>query len=120
VPHRTHGWVWAGRVVASAIVIGSAVYLYRVGFTRANEVAAPVMLVVALATLFAPYLFPAYQPPTRPSESAGAAQTSAIQPRPDGVVIIADRGSVGAQRIGHLTMNAPERDREPRSDESSQ
>lgn len=107
MPYRTRGWVWAGRAVALAVVTGLAAYLIAVGTSRAAEVAGPAGLVIALATLLAPYLLPAYQPPASAPEPMSA---DPAVPGSGGVVIIADHGSVAAQNIGEVTMNAPRPD----------
>jgi hypothetical protein len=105
MPHRTRGWVWAGRTAAAVAVAGLAVYLGVAGLGQAGKVAAPAGLVIAAAGLAGPYLFPAYQ---RPADPPGPAPGSA--PPAGGVVIVADHGSVAAQHIGEVTMNPPRPD----------
>jgi hypothetical protein len=41
MPHRTRGWVWAGRTAAAVAVAGLAVYLGVAGLGQAGKVAAP-------------------------------------------------------------------------------
>lgn len=103
MPHRTRAWIWAGRAAAAAAVIGLAGYLAAVGLDQAGKLAAPIGLVIALAALFAPYLLPSFQPPAPPP----APPTDPVPPGPGGIVIIADHGSVAAQHIHDVTMNAP-------------
>jgi hypothetical protein len=105
MPHRTHKWIWSGRVAAVLTLAGLAGYMYVVGGDQAGKLAAPVGLVIALATLLAPYLLPAYQPPASPPATAGPA------PGPSGIVIIADHNSVAAQNIGEVTVNTLHPDR---------
>jgi hypothetical protein len=102
-PRRTGKWIWAGRVLAIASIGGLSVYLVTAGTTRANLIAAPTAVVIALASLLAPYLLPVYSTlspgpasPSRSDETPGAA-----------TVIIADHGSVAAQYIRDVTMNPP-------------
>jgi hypothetical protein len=106
-PHRTRRWVWAGRVLAAAAVAGLGGYLIAAGTARANLIAAPAALVVALAALLAPYLLPVYTVPSpappSPSQPGGPPGGAAGA----GTVIIADHGSVAAQHIGEVTMNPP-------------
>jgi len=107
MPHRTRAWIWAGRAVAAAAVIGLAGYMFAVGLDQAGKLAAPIGAVLALAALFAPYLLPAYQPPAPPLTSS----PDRAPPGPGGgIVIIADHGSVAAQTIHDVTMNAPRPD----------
>jgi hypothetical protein len=58
VRDRRAGWVWGGRVAAVVMVAGLAVYLFIVGLDRAVEIAAVLGLLVAIAALVAPYLWP--------------------------------------------------------------
>ncbi len=102
MPHRTRAWIWAGRAVAGAAVIGLAGDMFAVGLDQAVKLAAPVGVIAALAALFAPYLLPAYQPPSPPP----ASPPDPAPPGAGGIVIIADRGSVAAQHIHDVTMNA--------------
>jgi hypothetical protein len=102
MPHRSRGWIWAGRAAAAAAVCGVAAYLAVVGLDQASRLAAPVGLVIALAGLFAPYLLPAFQPPAPPPPPGDP-----VPPGPGGTVIIADHGSVAAQHIRDVIMNPP-------------
>jgi hypothetical protein len=106
MPQRTRGWVWAGRAAAAAVLIGLAAYMAVAGLDQAGRLAAPVGVVIALATLFAPFLLPAYQPPGAPPPPPA----DPAPPGPAGVVIIADHGSVAAQHIHDVTMNPPRPD----------
>lgn len=104
MPRRTRRWVWGGRAAAAATVAGLTVWLFAVGLGKATAVAGPVAAVIALAGLFAPYLLPAYQPPAAPREPA---PVHPGQHGAGGVVVIADHGSVAAQTIENVTVNAP-------------
>lgn len=103
MPHRTRAWVWAGRAVAVAAVLALAGYMYLAGLDQAVKLAAPIATVLALAALAAPYLLPVYQPPAPPPASPPDPPLAG----PGGIVIIADHGSVAAQHIRDVTMNAP-------------
>jgi hypothetical protein len=104
MPRRTQGSIWASRALAAAAA-GLGGYLIAAGTTRANLIAAPAAVVIALAALLAPYLLPAYTPPAAPAAPGRAdGLDKAAAP---GVVIIADHGSVAAQHIDHVTMNPP-------------
>jgi len=62
-----------------------------------------------------------YQTPAPDSTSEGkiaAGKESAAQPTSGGVLIIADRGSVAAQHIGEVTMNAPPRNSDHPDDQT--
>lgn len=74
MPHRTRGWVWAGRAAAVAAVTGLAIYLVVAGPAEEGRLAAPVGLGIAVAGLSGPYLLQAYQ---RPADSPEAAPTAA-------------------------------------------
>lgn len=102
MPRRTRGWIQGGRVVAILAVTGMGVYLWVAGLDRAAEIAGPVSAVVALAALFAPFLLPTFHPP---SETGNSDRTASHAPAPNGVVLIADHGSVAAQQIGEVTIN---------------
>src|SRR5262249_54876738 len=109
-PHRTTRWVWAGRFGAVAGVAGLAAYLYLVGLNRAAQIAGPIGLVVALATLFAPFLLPAYQAaaagpsPSDPTALTGSAPTVASY----GVPPVATQPTTAlAQAVGGVTTVAP-------------
>jgi hypothetical protein len=106
-PHRTRTWVWAGRVLAVGAVAGLGGYLIAAGTARANLIAAPAALVVALAALLAPYLLQAYTTPSAAPSSQG--QTGGLPGSAAGAatMIIADHGSVAAEHIGEVTMNPP-------------
>lgn len=58
MPRRSQWWVWAGRVAFGVIVAGLVVYLVVVGLDKADKLASAISVVVALAALVAPYLFP--------------------------------------------------------------
>jgi len=79
------------------------------GLDQAGRLAAPAGVVIALATLFAPFLLPAYQPPDAPLPATDPAHAGT-----GGLVIIADHGSVAGQHIGEVTMNLPPPDADPR------
>lgn len=115
MPHRTRAWIWAGRAAAVAVVAGLACYVSVAGLDQAGRLAAPAGLVVAVAALFAPYLLPVYQSPAPPS---AAPATPAPHAPPGNMVIIADHGSVAAQHIGDVTVNAPRPDPVPGADPS--
>ena len=102
MPHRTRGWIRAGRVLAGAAVAGLGGYLIAAGAARANLIAAPAALVVALAALLATYLLPVYVAPGATPPGRADGPDGAGQP---GVTIIADHGSVAAQHIHQVTMN---------------
>lgn len=102
--YRTRSLVWAGRALAAAAVAGLAVCFGVIGLDRSGALAGPVAAVVALAGLLAPYLLPAPQPPV--TEAPPASPASA--PAGTSAVFIADHGSVAAQHIGRVTMNAPQ------------
>jgi hypothetical protein len=111
-PRRTRTWVWAGRVLAVGAVAGLGGYLIAAGTARANLIAAPAALVIALAALLAPYLLPAYTTPSPAPSSPGPSSQGQTDGQPTsgagaGTVIIADHGSVAAQHIGEVTMNPP-------------
>lgn len=52
---------WALRFIALAIVIGLSTYLYSVGLDKADRLGSAIGVVVALAALIAPYLWPSGQ-----------------------------------------------------------
>ena len=52
------GWIWGGRIAALVVLAGLAVYLASVGLDKADKLASILGLLVALATLVAPYLLP--------------------------------------------------------------
>jgi hypothetical protein len=106
-PRRTRTWVWAGRVLAVGAVAGLGGYLIAAGTARANLIAAPAALVIALAALLAPYLLPAYTTPSPAPSSQGQTDGQPTSGAGAGTVIIADHGSVAAQHIGEVTMNPP-------------
>ena len=56
-------WIWIGRVVCAAVVVGLVIYLFAVGLDQADKIASAVAAVAALLALGAPYLLPAPQPP---------------------------------------------------------
>jgi hypothetical protein len=116
MPHRSSGWLWAGRAVAAGAVIGLGGYLFAAGSARASAIATPVGLVVALAALLAPYLLPVNHSSASPPP-AGDGEP----PGPEGgIVIIADHGSVAAQRITQVTVNPPPVALPPDADPGSQ
>ena len=109
-PHRTTKWVWAGRVGAVAVLAWLATYLYLVGLNRAAQIAGPIGLVVMLATLFAPYLLPTYQPAAAgPSASDSVALTgSASTVASYGVPPVAAQPTTAlAQAVGGVTTVVP-------------
>lgn len=63
MPRRSRAWIWVGRAVAAAAVIGLAGYLYAAGLGKADELAGVIGVFLALAALVAPYLLPV--PPPR-------------------------------------------------------
>jgi hypothetical protein len=63
MPHRSHAWIWAGRVVAALAVIGLARYLDPVGLDRADKLASALGALLVLAAFLAPYLLPPRQLP---------------------------------------------------------
>jgi hypothetical protein len=89
MPHRTPKWVWTGRVVAVAAVIGLAGYLVEMGLSRGAEVAGVVTAVITLAALLAPYVLPPSAPPH------------------GGDVFIGDRGGIAARHIHEVNVNPP-------------
>lgn len=55
---RRTQWVWIGRGVAVLALGGLTTYFLQVGWDEADKVGSSVGLLVAIAALFAPYLFP--------------------------------------------------------------
>ena len=51
-------WVWVARIVAILVLAGLAVYLSLVGLDKADKLASVLGLLIAVATLVAPYLVP--------------------------------------------------------------
>jgi hypothetical protein len=85
------GWVWGGRVIALAVLILLAAYLWRVGLARASALASVFALLVAVITLLAPYLLPTSASRDdhgglRHHETADPARVDAPAPRGDAVV----------------------------------
>jgi hypothetical protein len=105
MPHRTPGWMWAGRVAALVVVAGLVVYFADAGLNRASEVAGPMVAVIALATFFAPYLLPVYQAPEERAKNSDPAGNTAGSPAAN-TVILADHGSIAAQTIGQININS--------------
>lgn len=60
---KRSSWMWVGRFIAGAVIVALSVYLYRQGLDRADKIGSSVAVVLALAALAAPHLFPA-QPAT--------------------------------------------------------
>ena len=105
MPRRSRAWIWAGRAVAAAAVIGLAGYLYAAGLGKADELAGVIGVFLALAALVAPYLLPV---PPQPVPPGGPVPPPG--PGGDSIVIIADHGSVAARKIHDVTMNGPRPD----------
>ena len=63
---REKRWVWTGWAVAGLITVALAVYLIVVGWDTANKVITVLLLLVAIATLVAPYLLPVANPGAAP------------------------------------------------------
>lgn len=55
---RRQGLIWVCRIAAVVLIAALAAYLWSVGFDKADKLAGVLVLLVALATLVAPYLFP--------------------------------------------------------------
>jgi hypothetical protein len=53
---RRPNWVWVARIVAVLVLAGLATYLSLVGLDKADKLASVLGLLVAVATLVAPYL----------------------------------------------------------------
>jgi hypothetical protein len=64
---RGRSWVWAGRATAIAVLACLAGYLAAVGLDNADKIASALGLLVAVAALVAPYLFPPRQEPAEGS-----------------------------------------------------
>jgi hypothetical protein len=103
MPHRSSSWLWAGRAIAAAALIGLGGYLFAAGSARASAIATPVGLVIALAALLAPYLLPVDHSSASP-QPAGDGELLGPE---GGMVIIADHGSVAAKQINQVTVNPP-------------
>lgn len=56
MPHRSTGWIWAGRAIFAIITTVLVVYLIAVGLDKADKVASSVGGIAALLALAAPYL----------------------------------------------------------------
>jgi hypothetical protein len=105
VPHRSRGWVWAGRIVAVLVLAGLGVYLARVGLDTADKLASSIGVLVAVAALLAPYLLPAPSsggPVSEPDrvEDSGAATATAGGQANTGVQTTADAGPAQVTRSG--------------------
>jgi len=72
MPHRSAGWVWAGRAIFAVLTTVLVVYLIAVGLDKADKVASSVGAVAALLALGAPYLLPPV-----PAQSAGVSAVHA-------------------------------------------
>ena len=59
VPRRTRGKLWVGRVAASLVMAGLAVYLVWAGLDKADKVSSCLSLLLAAGLALAPYLLPA-------------------------------------------------------------
>jgi hypothetical protein len=90
---RGHGWVWAGRATAIAVLACLAGYLAAVGLDNADKIASVLGLLVAVAALVAPYLFPAKQ---GPAGGGGQAVTNSVVG--GNLIQIQDIPSAGALR----------------------
>lgn len=107
VPHGSGGWVWAGRVVAVLVLAGLGVYLARVGLDTADKLASSIGVLVAVATLLAPYLLPApssgspVSEPDRVEDPGAATATADGEPNP-GVQTTTDAGPAPVGRIPGL------------------
>jgi hypothetical protein len=55
---RRSGWIWGGRIAAVTVLAGLGAYLSSVGLEKADKLASVLVLLVAGATLVAPYLLP--------------------------------------------------------------
>jgi len=66
---------WGGGVIALLAIVALTAYLWRAGLTRASAIASVAVLVVAIVTLVAPYLFPVEsggEHPVNPARSEGS------------------------------------------------
>jgi hypothetical protein len=106
VPRRGPRWIWAGRIAAVVILAGLTGYLAWVGLDTANEVASSISVVIALATLLAPYLLPVPQPegPATPDpdrvEDSGAATATAGGQANTGLQTTSSTGPAEVSRSG--------------------
>jgi hypothetical protein len=77
--HRRSGWIWGGRIIAVAAVVGLVIYLLTVGLDKADKLAGALSLLVALAALVAPYLLPSAQPSSAaPPVQAASGPTQSV------------------------------------------
>ena len=96
MPHRTHRWIWPGRVVAALGVVGLIVCLFTVGLSAAGQLGSAASVVVALIGLLAPYLLP--PPKTEPTLTVNKFAN----------VISGNSGTVVNTVIGHVTFSPPQ------------
>lgn len=81
MPQRSKRWIWAGRLAATMVMVAIGVFLWSVGLTAASAIGSAFGLLVGLAALMAPYLFP-------------------VQSAPKPSVIVTSSGSASARQGG--------------------
>lgn len=105
---RPRRWIWIGRFVAVAILLGVGVWLWVVGLTQASAIGGAAGLLVAIAALFAPYVFPPSSPQepgdTSVEDSGSASATNAGQANA-GIQASAGADSVRVSRTGNATAD---------------
>lgn len=100
MPRRTRRWLWGGRIAAAMVLLGVGVWLWSVGLTQASAIGGAVGLLVAVATLLAPYVLPA---PSAPAGRARVVKSSGNASASSGGVAntgVQGTGSNGDSRIG--------------------
>lgn len=104
---RRPGLIWGCRIAAVVLIVGLAAYLWSVGFDKADKLAGVLVLLVALATLLAPYLFP-FPDSGHPTPEVGQRVSNAVVKghltqlrNPQGAhPAVAETGPVAEQKSG--------------------
>jgi hypothetical protein len=73
---------WGGGIVALLAIVALIAFLWRAGLTRASAIASVAVLVVAIATLVAPYLFPVKSGGELPMNAARSEGSEGQMPAP--------------------------------------
>ena len=97
-----HGRIrWGGRILALLAIVALTVYLWHAGLTRASAIASVAVLLVAIVTLIAPYLFPTNSGAAPGKVAADQAQVPSI-PIPGGPATVPKSARAHAEQFGAL------------------
>ena len=96
MPQRRSSWIWGGRIAAVMVLAGLTIYLASVGLDKADKLASILGLLVAVAALVVPYLFPSLEGSRSKSESVQYVANTVV------------RGHVTQMRqVGSVQMQGP-------------